>query len=180
MAEQQLILVDENDNFLGKYAPKSRCHAGEGLHHRGFTILIYNKTGEVLLQGRRHELWDNVWDLTNSHPLHKHDGGDETYEEASQRCLRREWGIEVPVRKIAGFNYFARYDGFCENEYCTIFVGEHSREVYPNLDVAYGYKWVPIPNLLGDVKVHPQAYTPWLILAVKELSKTRFNLRLCG
>jgi len=42
--------------------------------------------------------------LTNSHPLHKKDGSDESYQEAISRCLRREWGIGLPVRKIFGFN----------------------------------------------------------------------------
>ena len=73
MTEQELLLVDKNDNLLGKYAPKSRCHIGTGLHHRAFTIMIRNKKGEVLLQKRKHKLWDGFWDLTNSHPLHKMD-----------------------------------------------------------------------------------------------------------
>jgi len=168
MIEQELLLVDKNDNFLGKYAPKSRCHIGTGLHHRAFTILIRNQKGEVLLQKRKHKLWDGFWDLTNSHPLHKEDGTDETYEEAAQRCLKREWGIEIPVKKLFGFNYFARFTKFSENEYCAFLVGEHNGEVYPNSEVAYGYKWVPLDELLKDFKIHPQNYTPWLIKALEE------------
>ncbi len=170
MAEQKLILVDGKDKFLGKYALKSQCHSGKGLHHRSFTIMILNKKGEVLLQKRKHRLWDNFWDLTNSHPLHREDGTDETYEEAAQRCLKREWGIKIPVKKLFAFNYFAKYKGsFCENEYCAFLAGEYDGKVNPHPEVAHGYQWMPLSKLLKDIKIHPQAYTPWLIKALKEL-----------
>lgn len=177
MTEQMLLLVDKNDKFLGKYALKMRCHTGNGLHHRAFTILIYNKKGEVLLQKRKHQLWDGFWDLTNSHPLHKENGKDETYNEATQRCLKREWGIEVPLKKIFGFNYFAQYDGkLCENEYCILFVGEYNGEVYPNPEVVYGYKWMKLEALLKDIKSRQRVYTSWAVKALQEFKKRGINL----
>jgi len=174
--EQTLLLVDKKDKSLGKYASKSKCHAGKGLHHRAFTILIYNKKGEVLLQKRKHQLWDNFWDLTNSHPLRKENGKVETYQEATQRCLKREWGIEVPLRKLFGFNYFAQYDDFCENEHCAVFAGEYNGEAYPNPEVIYRHKWIPLKILLGDVKVRPKIYTPWAIKALQEFEKRKLAL----
>lgn len=176
MTEQVLILVDESDNSLGKYASKHRCHQGKGLHHRAFTILIYNKEGEVLLQKRKHQLWDNYWDLTNSHPFRKEDGKEETYKEATQRCLKREWGLKVSLRKPFGFNYFADYGDFCENEYCAVFVGEHNGKIYPNPEVIYEHKWMPLKALLRDIKIHPETYTPWAIKALRELEKRRIKL----
>lgn len=179
MFEQQLILVDKNDNFLGKYAPKSKCHSGNGLHHRAFTTMILNKKDEVLLQKRKHKLWDNFWDLTNSHPLHREDGTDETYEEAAQRCLKREWGIEILVKKLFAFNYFSQYkNNLCENEYCLFMVGQYDEEPHPNTEVAHEYKWMPLDKLLKDIKIHSQEYTPWLIKALEELEahkKIDFN-----
>lgn len=166
--EQMLILVDKNDKSLGKYASKERCHIGKGLHHRAFTILIFNKKGKVLLQKRKHELWDGFWDLTNSHPLHK-DNKNESYHQAATRCLKREWGIETPVKKLFGFNYLAKYKkNFCENEYCLFLVGECKRNVYPNPEVAYGYKWMALEPLLKDIKIHPNKYTPWTRKALQE------------
>jgi isopentenyl-diphosphate delta-isomerase len=169
MTEQELLLVDKNDNFLGKYAPKSRCHIGTGLHHRAFTFLILNSKGEILLQDRKHQIWDHYWDITASHPIHKEDGADETYEQAASRCLKREWGVDFPIKKLFGFNYFAKYqNNLCENEYCAVLLGKYDGEVYPNLEVAYGYKWVPLDELLKDFKIHPENYTPWLIKALEE------------
>lgn len=167
MTEQILLLVDKNDKFLGQYASKSKCHTGRGLHHRAFTILICNKKGEVLLQKRKHKIWDKFWDLTNSHPLHKEDGNDETYEEAAKRCLKKEWGIEIPLKKLFGFNYFAKHKGnFCENEYCAFLAGEHNGEVFPDPGLIYEHKWLPLNKLLKEIKAHPGKYTPWLIKAI--------------
>jgi len=177
MGQQNLILVDKNDKFLGKYASKERCHIGEGLHHRAFTILIFNKKGKVLLQKRKHKLWDGFWDLTNSHPLHK-DNKNESYHQAVTRCLKKEWGIEIPVKKLFGFNYFAKYKkNFCENEYCLFLVGEHNGSVHPNPEVAYGYKWRRLKVLLDDIKIHPGNYTPWTIKALQEFESRGKNLK---
>lgn len=170
MAEQQLILVDKNDKFLGKYASKNRCHAGSGLHHRAFTIMILNKKGEVLLQKRKHKLWDGYWDLTNSHPLHLK-GNDETYEQAATRCLKREWGVKFSVKKLFGFNYFAKYGNFCENEYCAFLLGKYNGEVCPSPKVAYDYKWMSLDKLLRDIKINPKNYTPWAVKALEEYEK---------
>jgi isopentenyl-diphosphate delta-isomerase len=172
MAEQQLLLVDEEDKFLGRYAPKSQCHSGRGLHHRAFTIMILNKKDEVLLQRRKHKLWDNHWNLTNSHPLHREDKTDESYEGAAKRCLEREWGIKIPVKKLFTFNYFAQYrNNLCENEYCAFLLGRYDGKVHPNPEVAYGYRWMPLNKLLKEIKTHPSQYTPWLIKVLEELEK---------
>lgn len=176
MKEQMLLLVDKNDRFLGKYAPKSRCHTGKGLHHRAFTIIIQNKSGEILLQKRKHQLWDGFWDLTNSHPLHKKDGRNETYEEAAKRCLKREWGIEISLKKLFGFNYFSQEQNFCENEYCLVLLGQYDGKLSPNSQLAYAYKWKSLTKLLKEIKVYSSQYTPWLIQAIEKLTqKTRLS-----
>lgn len=177
MNEQQLILVDENDKFLGKHAPKNRCHNGQGLHHRGFTVMVLNNRKEVLLQKRKHKIWDGFWDLTNSHPLHL-GNKNETYNQAVRRCLKREWGVEFPVKKIFGFNYFAKYEGkLCENEYCAFLIGKYNDEVFPNPEVIYTYKWMPLEDLLKDIKKSPKIYTPWTVKALQEFEKRRIKLR---
>lgn len=179
MAEQQLILVDKNDRFLGKYAPKNQSHTGKGLRHRAFTILILNNKKEVLLQKRKHQVWDNVWDLTNSHPLHLKNGYDETIEQAASRCLKREWGVDFPIKNLFGFSYFARYkNNLCENEYCYFLLGRYSGKVFPNNQVAYDFKWLALFKLLKKVKTHPENYTPWLVRSLQELEKSSFLKKL--
>lgn len=178
MNDQMLILVDENDNFLGKYSPKSQCHTGKGLHHRAFTILILNEKNEVLLQERKHKIWNHFWDLTNSHPLHLTEVIDETYKEAASRCLKKEWGVDFPIKKHFAFNYFAQFGNFCENEYCVFMTGEYNGEICPNPEAVYEYKWIPLEKLLKDIKIHPKIYTPWLLKAFGELERNEKRKKL--
>jgi isopentenyl-diphosphate delta-isomerase len=168
---EQLILVNKNDRFLGRYSPKQECHQGAGLHHRAFTLLIYNSKTEILLQDRKHQLWDHSWDLTNSHLLHLEDGTDETYEQSVSRCLKREWGVDFPVEKTFGFNYFAKLGNLCENEYCYFLMGKHNGNVYLNPEVAYGCKWVSFTGVAKDLKIHPKIYTPWLLKGLEEFQR---------
>ena len=173
MSDQYLILVDENNNPSGKYAPKVVCHSGRGLTHLAFTLLILNDKNEVLLQDRKHLLWDHFWDLTNSHPLHM-ENHDENINEAVSRCLQREWGIDLPVKKLFSFRYFAKHkNNFCENEHCVFLLGKHNGEIYPSDEVAYGYKWMDLTDLKKDIKVHPEFYTPWLVRGILELEKRK-------
>ena len=43
----ELILVDQNDNDIG-FLSKSACHAGEGVLHRAFSVILFNINGELL------------------------------------------------------------------------------------------------------------------------------------
>lgn len=168
---QMLILVDKYDNPTGGYADKGECHFGEGLHHRAFVVLLYNNKNEVLLQYRKHVRWDKYWDLTAiSHVLHLPDR-NETYEEAANRSLKDEMGISgVKLEKIGGFNYFAKYHGHCENEYCAVLVGTYNSDVTPNNELVYEHKWMNESEFLSDVKKKPDIYTPWAIETATILS----------
>lgn len=168
---QMLIIVDENDVPAGQYEDKGECHFGNGIHHRAFVVLLENSKGEVLLQLRKHVRWDKFWDLTAiSHVLHFSDH-DETYEEAANRSLQEEMGISnVKVKKIGGFNYFAKYHAHCENEYCAVLIGSYKGEVISNKDLIYEYKWMPKQEFIDDVKKNPEHYTPWTLETVKILN----------
>jgi hypothetical protein len=47
--DDQLILVDELDREIG-HMRKAACHAGAGVLHRAFSLLIFNERHELLLQ----------------------------------------------------------------------------------------------------------------------------------
>lgn len=173
---QLLIVVDENDVPTGQYEDKGECHFGDGIHHRAFVVLLENSKGEVLLQLRKHVRWDKFWDLTAiSHVLHLEDafaeGRDESYQEAALRSLKEEMGISnVKVKKIGGFNYFAKYHAHCENEYCAVLTGIYNGEVNASSDVIYEYKWTPKQDFIDDVEKRPERYTPWAIETIKIIS----------
>lgn len=173
--KQTLILVDEGDMQTG-YAPKEACHTGNGMRHRAFVTIVFDRRGRVILQKRKHKLFDGFWDLTAiSHNLHI-SNRNESYQEASDRALKKEMGIShIAVKKAGGFSYFARDGKNCENEYCAILIGSYNGKIIPNKEEVYEFKKVDFNRLVLDVFNNPKKYTPWAVLAVKELNKMKFS-----
>lgn len=171
MQKQYLLIVDDKDNFLGEYKEKETCHTGRGFHHRAFVVCLFNKKNEILLQYRKHKRWDKFWDVTAiSHVLHQ-EHYDETYQEAAQRALMAEMGIEnIKLKKTGGFNYFAKYGKQCENEYCAVLVGNYDGEIFPNKNLIYEYRWMDKNELIKDCRKNPKIYAPWTILTAELLS----------
>ena len=50
MFEDKVILVDVNDNQIG-LMPKLEAHE-KGVLHRAFSVFIFNKNGDLMLQKR--------------------------------------------------------------------------------------------------------------------------------
>lgn len=176
MDEQIILVVDDNGKFRGEYIPKSVGHTGAGKRHLAITVLLYNSTGEVLLQKRKHKVFDDIWDFTGAtHPLHL-DRADETVEEATWRCLDREYGIKkkIPFKNLGFFDYFARFGDLCENEHCAMMVGEYSGDLKLNPEVGYEYKWMNKSEFLKDIQKNPKKYSPWAIEGVKLLNGKNF------
>ena len=167
----KLLLVDEKDKLKG-YASYSDCHAGEGKRHRAFVTLLFDSENRVFLQKRRHKLFDGLWDFTAiSHPL-RINGKTESYQEASDRALKKEMGInQVQVRKIGAFNYFARDGESCENEYCAVLIGNFNGQIKANSSEVYDNKQVAYGEFISDVKNNPTTYTPWAVKAIKIVKK---------
>ncbi|MBI2021289.1 NUDIX domain-containing protein [Candidatus Daviesbacteria bacterium] len=176
-SDQKIIVVDEDGSPTGEYIPKEVGHTGEGRRHLAITVLLYNKSGEVLLQKRKHQVFDNIWDFTGAtHPLHLEDGQDETLEQATRRCLKREYQIgEIELKNLGFFNYFAKYSqNLCENEHCAMLIGEYNGEFELNPEVGYECKWIEKKLFLKDIEQNPQNYSPWAIEGVRVLKKSGF------
>lgn len=171
MNKQIISAVDDNGQFL-EYIPKEAGHRGKGRRHLAITVLLQNSKGQVLLQKRKHKIFDNIWDITGAtHPLHRQNGTDETLEEATLRCLQEEWGIDQVdgLRQIGVFNYFAQYGDLCENEHCFLLVGKYDGEVQLNSDLGYEGKWVDKNKFLKDLAINPEQFTPWARLALDKI-----------
>ena len=46
MMEENCILVDKEDNIIGKDS-KVNCHLGEGKLHRAFSVLLFNNSSPL-------------------------------------------------------------------------------------------------------------------------------------
>lgn len=174
--DQIILAVDEKGDFQGEYIPKWVGHTGKGQRHLAISVLLFNDKGEVLLQKRKHKVFDDIWDVTGAtHPLHKSDGTDETLEEATLRCLKREYDIHsVELKNYGMFDYYAEYEDLCENEHCAILVGEYNGPLKLNDEVGYGYKWMDKQKFLQDIEANPTHYSPWALPAVNILKENNF------
>ena len=104
--EEYVILVDENDNPIGK-EEKVKCHLPNGKLHRAFTALIFNNEGKLLLTKRSEGkmLWPNDWDGTvASHPRES-----ETYASSAERRMPEEIGISCKMNYVNKFEYHVPY-----------------------------------------------------------------------
>jgi isopentenyl-diphosphate delta-isomerase len=177
-AHQVLLACDDDGRFTGQYVRRDVAHTGDGRRHLAIAVLLYNARGELLLQRRKHALFDDVWDITGAtHPLRLADGTDEPLEQAALRCLRDEYGLDQPrLSEVGAFTYFAKDPGglLCENEHCTLYVGACDGPVRLNHEVGYECAWVSKAFLLEDIAASPESYAPWARLSVDLLRRTGF------
>ncbi len=174
---QIIIACDDEGNFT-EYIPKEVGHTGQGKRHRAIAVLLYNDQGEVLLQQRKHKVFDDVWDFTGAtHPLHLEES-DESYEESTERCLEREYHIPkgtVELKNLGRFNYFAAYkEGICENEHCAMLTAPYEGSYEMNPEVAYSTKWMDKQEFLNDLEANPKKYSPWALAGLQLLKKDGF------
>ncbi|MBI4059284.1 NUDIX domain-containing protein [Candidatus Microgenomates bacterium] len=174
-SRQIILACNEQGNFQ-EYIPKEVGHAGNGKRHLAITVLIYNDKGEVLLQQRKHKVFDNIWDITGAtHPLHREDNTDENFTEATLRCIKREYNIDpLPLQNLGSFNYDAQYGDLCENEHCAMMLGEYNGPLKLNNEVGYSYKWMDKNEFLADIRKNPQKYSAWAKKGVEILKKKGF------
>ncbi len=126
---EEVILVDENDNELGK-EEKLKAHK-EGKLHRCFSILIFNSKEELLIQKRAKNKYHSggLWANTCcSHPK----PGEDT-EIAAHRRLKEEFGFDCELKQLFNFTYKKTFDnGLTENEFDHVFIGITNSEPIPN------------------------------------------------
>lgn len=167
-------MVDDEDNFI-EYASRRICHQGQGLRHRAVALFIYNSGEDILLQKRKNELFNGLWDLAGAtHPLHRGDV-DESYLQSALRCSKDEWGVAWQLNQVLSFTYFASDGQYCENEYCVLFAAKHDDKLAPNPDHIYEFKWIVWADLQSELKREPERFTPWLKVAVDLITPRVLN-----
>jgi isopentenyl-diphosphate delta-isomerase len=160
---EALILVDESDRSLGVMS-KALCHAGRGVLHRAFSLLIFNERGELLIQKRaaRKRLWPLYW----SNSCCSHPRGEETMETATQRRLHEELGIYCPLQFLFKFQYQAQFDATgAENEMCSVYIGRCREPITVNSDEIVEWRWISPQALEGEIAAQGgRNFTPWFLL----------------
>lgn len=164
---QMLVLADRSGTPVG-YATREECHAGRGRTHLAFMAFVYDGDGNVVLtkRSKTKSLWSGYWDASVvSHVL-----PGETVEAAARRRGKEELGIEVDFHSIGSFYYISTFGNNCENEFCFILIGKSTSVIHPNdIEIEEIIK-LEVDDFKKNVKVYPKNFTPWLHLALKNVS----------
>ena len=167
---EQVILVDEQDRKVG-VAEKLRAHQDGGQLHRAFSIFIFNRRGELLLQkratGKYHfgGLWSNA---CCGHPR-----PGERLLAAARRRLGEEFGFETELTEKLAFTYEAldTVSGLTEREYLHVVVGHFDGEPAPAISEIEAWRWETPASIRREIEAAPQRFTPWLPIASERLTR---------
>ena len=161
MAEEQLILVNENNRATGA-GGKTPVHRA-GVLHRAFSIFIVDGAGRILLQRRAEGKYHSGGLLANSCCGHPRPG--ETTGNAAARRLPEEMGFSCELREAFQMVYRTDLDNaLVEHELDRVFVGRFNGVPKPNPQEVDATMWVAPEELRSRMGAEPKRYTPWLRL----------------
>jgi len=175
--EEPLIRVDGQDIPLGTLG-KSACHDGAGLLHRAFSLFVFNRHGELLLQKRHPDkrLWPSYW--SNSCCSHPRAGED--MDTAVSRRLQQELGLAADLRFLFKFEYRAEFgDVGTEHELCWVFAGTTADSPVVNTTEVAEWRWIAPVDLDRELDTSPQRFTPWFKLEWRRI-RTEFGELVAG
>lgn len=165
---EELILVDEDDRDIGTLS-KARCHDGDGVLHRAFSLFIFNESGELLLQQR--SAGKRLWPLYWSNSCCSHPRAGESMDEAVERRLEQELGLHCDLEFVFKFAYQARYgDAGSENELCSVYLGRTSESVRVNANEIASVRYVAADRVGAELEASPGDFTPWFRMEWERLS----------
>jgi len=164
------LLVDSEGLVLGR-GSKQACHQCKGLLHAAFLVLVFDRTGSLLLAKRSPEkkLWPGFWDGTvASHYLQSPDRPTRIKDKVHQ-----ELGVEPAEAEYRfRFQYQASYqDRGSECELCDVYVleGVAPDDLRVNPAEVSEFRTVDIDALKREIAAGPGAFTPWFLIAFRRL-----------
>jgi isopentenyl-diphosphate delta-isomerase len=160
-----VVLVDENDKKLG-LMPKMEAHE-KAVLHRAFSVFIFNKNGDLMLQQRAAHKYHSPLLWTNTCCSHQRDG--EANLEAGKRRLFEEMGFNADLKEVFSFVYKAPFDnGLTEHELDHVMVGYFDNKPNINKDEVEAYKWMALEDVKTDIEKNPHIYTAWFKIIFNE------------
>ena len=176
MPEELVILVDKNDNPIGTEEKVNVIYQME--NYIGNLLHCYLILMEELVLTKRAKekmLWPGDWDGTfASHPRES-----EGYVSSGERRMPEELGISGKLDYFHKFEYHVSYkDVGSENEICGTLVGvidENTKlkEIEGEIDEI---KWISAKELITEIKINPEIYCPWMLIALELLEKSEQSM----
>jgi len=143
--------------------PKEKVHSFTTPLHRGVSLFIFNRNGDLLITKRAatKKTFPDVW--TNT--VCGHPAPDEDVVTAAKRRLKDELGIvSGDIKVVSPYRYrFADIHGVVENEICPILVGHIHEDPVINTNEVADWKWIPWHVFLTEIQNIPDKYSPWCI-----------------
>ena len=155
----------------GALTPVEKLEAHQrGLKHKAVSVFVLRNKTEVLIQQRAmHKyhtpgLWANT---CCTHP---------EWEEAPGQCARRRLQEELGITGVfpshrGRVEYRADVGGgLIEHEVVELFIAHATPEMtlVPNPDEVMDTRWVDFYDLSAEVTRHPDRFTPWLNIYLRE------------
>src|SRR6266704_4030470 len=176
----RIPLLDESGRTIG-YGDRWWTHRVRdgpdgpilGQKHAGITIACVDQRGRILVQHRRHRIFDKVWSLSgDTHPRKYGSSKAESLSEAARRCAKEDLGITIKSwRQILSVSYSARDPRdprYCENELLHVLAAKHSGPVNMNRNSAYELQWAEFAEISRDSQTDSKKapidrkYAPWV------------------
>ncbi|MFN8265893.1 MAG: isopentenyl-diphosphate Delta-isomerase [Chitinophagaceae bacterium] len=159
---QEVILVNEQDEPIG-VMEKMEAHE-KALLHRAFSVFLFSKNGDMLLQQRALSKYHSPGLWTNACCSHPAPG--ESNEEAALRRLGEELGIITPVKKAFHFTYKAGFDnGLTEHEFDHVFIGVFDDDLHLNPEEVASVSYKSMDVIEQELEQFPEQYTAWFKIA---------------
>lgn len=154
------MLVDKNNRVL-KTAPKLETHNANTPLHRGFSVFLFNKKGNLLLQQRSKT--KKTFPLVWSNSCCGHPRLNESSVDAAKRHLEHELGIKNAdvFEVISDYRYKVSMNGIFENEICPILICFTNRKPTANKDEVENLRWIPWGKFLIEIEDNSKAYSLW-------------------
>ena len=193
--DDQLVLVDKEDNNIGSIS-KLNGHLISNKNtypHRAFSIFLFDSKNRLLLQQRGHKkitfslLWTNT---CCSHPLNL--PTENTHENINNALVKRldyELGIKTDkniyklIDKILyrapsnetyeeyeiDYLFMAKFEN--DSDDGNFIYNKNNLKKLLNKDEVDDIKFDSIDNILNDINLHPEHYTPWFKIIMKAKGK---------
>ena len=134
-----------------------------GVLHRAFSVFIFNRQGQMLLQQRALDKYHSGGLWTNaccSHPR----AGEEVSKAASRR-LKEELGFNTTLQPVFDFVYKASFEnGLTEHEFDHVYFGNYDGKISPNPKEVMNVGFENMENIAAQLQTDPKKFTAWFQL----------------
>ncbi len=155
---EKVILVDKENNPIG-LMEKIEAHE-KALLHRAFSVFVFNRKGELMLQQRAGHKYHSPLLWTNTCCSHQREG--ESNIEAGKRRLQEEMGFVCELEEVFSFIYKAPFsNGLTEHELDFVMVGYYDDDPKINQDEVAEFEWMSLEDVKEDIQQNPDKYTAW-------------------